>query len=115
VIERHQDQAMWVQLAESWIGRLAAVCLALFTAARADSVAMHRAHDVRREWERFTPPVRWRLTGVGLLVAVITHLALMSLRTPPGWLWLLIPVMAGSVALALIALASAVARPEVTE
>ena len=106
---------MWVQLAESWIGRFAAVCLALFTAARADSLAMNRAQHLRGKWEGFPTQMRWWLTGVGLLAAAITHLALMSLRTPPGWLWLLIPALVGGIAVALIAVAAAGERPEISE
>jgi hypothetical protein len=109
------DQGLWKQLAESVIGRLAAAVLAAFTAARAESLAIARVSDAQNSWQRFTPPMRWQLIGIVLLVSVLTHLGLLALQRPSGWWWWAIPGMVGGFALVLLALAISAGQIEVTD
>ena len=109
------DQGLWKQLAESVIGRLAAVMLAAFTEARASSVVIARANRAYDSWQRFTPSTRWQFIGIVLLVTVLTHLGLLALQRPSGWWWWAIPGMAGGFALVLLALAMSARRIDVTD
>lgn len=109
------DQGLWKQLAGSVIGRLAAVLLEAFTAARSGSLVIARAYDAHNSWQRFTPSMRWQFTGIVLLVSVLTHFGLLALQRPSGWWWWAIPGMAGGFALVLLALAMSARRIDVTD
>jgi len=54
---------------------------------------------------RGTPPrERWHGIAIVLLVAVTVHVTLMMIQGPrPGWFWLIVPAMAASFGLFLIA------------
>ena len=96
------DQALWNQLADSVIGRIAGACLAAFTAARSDSRVIARATDAYGAWQRFPAAARWRLIGTVLIAAVLTNLGLLSLQRPSGWWWWAIPAVVGGYALVLL-------------
>jgi len=104
------DQALWNQFAESAIGRLAAAVFAAIAAARSGSVAAGWANEAREAWDRFVPSRRWQLIAIVLIVAVLTHLGLLSLQPPSGWWWWAIPGMAGGFALMILALATVTKR-----
>jgi len=108
------DQALWNQFAESAIGRLAAAVFAAIAAARSGSVAAGWANEAREAWDRFVPSRRWQLIAIVLIVAVLTHLGLLSLQPPSGWWWWAIPGMAGGFALMILALAT-MAKPAFAE
>jgi len=50
------------------------------------------------------------LIAIVLIVAVLTHLGLLSLQPPSGWWWWAIPGMAGGFALMILALATVTKR-----
>ena len=104
------DRALWNQFAESVIGRLAAAVFAAIAAARSGSAAAGWANEAREGWDRFAPSRRWQLIAIVLIVAVLTHLGLLSLQRPSGWWWWAIPGMAGGFALMILALATMAKR-----
>jgi len=108
------DQALWDQFAESLIGRLAAAVFAAIAAARSGSVAAGWANEGREAWDGFAPWRRSQLIAIVLIVAVLTHLGLLSLQPPSGWWWWAIPGMAGGFALLVLALAT-MAKPAFAE
>ena len=109
------DQGLWNQLAESAIGRVAGALLRMVTAARSNSVAARWADDALRAWQRFTLSSRWQLISITIGAAVLTHLGLMSLRSPAGWLWLVIPGTAAGFAVTLLALSGSAGRAGLSE
>jgi hypothetical protein len=106
---------LWNQLAESAIGRLAGALLRTVTAARASSTVVHWIDDALGAGRRLERSARWRLTGVAIIAAVATHVGLMSLRNPVGWLWLVIPGVAGVFAILLLALSVTAGRTGLSE
>jgi hypothetical protein len=109
------DQDLWNQLAESAIGRAAGAGLRMVTAARSSSVAAHWLGDASAEWSRLELSTRWRLISVLLVSAVLTHVGLMALRQPAGWLWLVIPGIAAGFAVLLVALSGSAGRAGLSE
>jgi hypothetical protein len=112
---RSSDQALWSQFAESVIGRLGVAVFTAISAARSGSVVAGWAGNAFGSWGRFTPATKCQLIGLVLIVAVLTHLALLSLQQPLGWWWWAIPGVAGGFGLMLLALSMTARRTGATE
>ena len=99
-----QDDKVWTQLTESVIGRIGGAAIELASRATAESRVAGAARQWTAAWSRLFPAVKYRAAGAFALAAAATNVAMLLPQHPPGAWWLILPSLAGSVGVALIAL-----------
>lgn len=72
--------------------------------AASSSVVASMAPAAARAWTALDVRVRRVAVGTMLIVAVAAHLVLtLATQVPPGWIWLVLPGIAGAIGLLLVA------------
>ena len=99
-----QDDTVWTQLTESAIGRLGGAAIEVTARAAAGSRIAGAAQRSTAAWTRLAPAMKYRAAGTLALVAAATHVAMLLPHHPPGAWWLILPSLAASFGVVLIAL-----------
>lgn len=104
------DRALWDQLDSSVLGRVRAGVAAPWRRAWHSSAAASWVTRTRDAWISTDVAVRWRVPGVTIAVAALTHGLLQLTVRPVGWWWTIVPAVALTFGLAVWLLSFTVTR-----
>lgn len=89
-----EDAPLWDALEHSALGRLTAAVSTPFIIAARTSAAGGAWQRLQEQWRAFPAYARMQAVGTIVIVAVLIHLGLSTMRRPVGYWWLIVPVNA---------------------